>query len=75
MGRLDDKVAFITGAASGIGRASAMRMATEGASVMCADIDGKGAAETAAAINASATRASSLALDVAVACRIPRLLQ
>ena len=66
MGRLDDKVAFITGAASGIGRASAMRMATEGASVMCADIDGEGAAETAAAINASTAHGSSLALDVAI---------
>lgn len=66
MGRLDEKVAFVTGAASGIGRASAMRMATEGASVMCADIDGAGAAETAATINVSAARASALALDVAI---------
>ena len=66
MGRLDEKVVFITGAASGIGRASAMRMATEGASVMCADIDGEGAAETAATISASAGCASSLTLDVAI---------
>ncbi|MDE0758040.1 MAG: SDR family NAD(P)-dependent oxidoreductase, partial [Pseudomonadales bacterium] len=35
MARLADKVAFITGAGSGIGRASALRMAEEGASVMC----------------------------------------
>lgn len=66
MGRLDEKVAFVTGAASGIGRASAMRMATEGASVMCADMDGEGAAETARAISASAARASPLTLDVAI---------
>ena len=39
MGRLDDKVAVITGAASGIGRASARRFAAEGASVVVADLD------------------------------------
>ena len=39
MGRLDDKVAVITGAASGIGRATARRFATEGASVVVADFD------------------------------------
>ena len=66
LGRLDGKVAFVTGAASGIGRASAFRMAGEGASVMCADIDGEGTAETASAINASAMRASWLKLDVAI---------
>ena len=75
MGRLDEKVAFVTGAASGIGRASAIRMAVEGASVMCADIDGKGAAETAATINASAARASSLALDVAIEDQVEAALK
>ena len=38
MGRLDNKVAVITGAASGIGRASARRFAAEGASVVVADL-------------------------------------
>lgn len=38
MGRLDNKVAVITGAASGIGRASARRFATEGARVVVADL-------------------------------------
>lgn len=66
MGRLDGKVAFVTGAASGIGRASAMRMAGEGASVVCADIDGSGAEETASTFHASAVGASSMALDVAM---------
>jgi NAD(P)-dependent dehydrogenase (short-subunit alcohol dehydrogenase family) len=38
MGRLDGKVAVITGAASGIGRASALRFAAEGARVVVADL-------------------------------------
>ena len=44
MGRLDGKVSVITGAASGIGRASARRFAAEGAKVVVADLsDGPGA--------------------------------
>lgn len=39
-GRLDDKVAFITGAARGQGRAHAVRMATEGADIIAVDIAG-----------------------------------
>lgn len=39
MGRLDNKVAVITGAASGIGRATARKFAAEGASVVVADFD------------------------------------
>ena len=50
--RLDGKVAIVTGAGSGIGRASATRFAAEGAKVVCVDLTG--ADETAAAIGASA---------------------
>jgi NAD(P)-dependent dehydrogenase (short-subunit alcohol dehydrogenase family) len=38
MGKLDGKVAVVTGAASGLGRASAMRFAGEGAAVVVADL-------------------------------------
>ncbi|WP_299446101.1 SDR family NAD(P)-dependent oxidoreductase [uncultured Phycicoccus sp.] len=41
-GELDDKVAFVTGAASGIGRACAVAMAAQGATVVLADIDRAG---------------------------------
>ena len=64
MSRLDGKTALITGAASGIGRASAERMATEGAAIMCADIDGDGAEQTALTIEQRGGSASFLALDV-----------
>ena len=36
--RLEGKVAIVTGAGSGIGRASAMRLAREGAAVLCVDV-------------------------------------
>lgn len=41
MGKLDDKVAIVTGAGSGMGRASAILFAREGARVVCADISGQ----------------------------------
>jgi len=54
MGRLDGKVCVITGAGSGIGRASALLFAAEGARVVVADVDVDGAGETVAAIGRGA---------------------
>ena len=48
--RLKDKVALITGAGSGIGRATALLFAKEGAAVVCVDVNEAAAAETAAMI-------------------------
>ena len=48
--RLKDKVAIVTGAASGIGEATALLFAEHGASVVASDIDRQGAEKTAAAI-------------------------
>lgn len=47
MGRLDEKVAVISGAASGIGRAAATRFAAEGAALVIADLNAEGGAEVA----------------------------
>ena len=58
---LEGKVAFVTGAASGIGRATALRLGEEGARVAAADLNAEGAAATAAAIGRDAV---GLALDV-----------
>ncbi len=41
MGKLDGKVAVVTGAGSGMGRASALLFAEEGAKVVCADVSGR----------------------------------
>lgn len=46
MSRLTDRVAIITGAASGIGRAAALRFAAEGAQVVASDLDEAALAET-----------------------------
>lgn len=64
MARLDGKVALITGAASGIGKAIADMYARHGASVAIADIDHRAANAAAAAINASGGRAMGVAMDV-----------
>ena len=58
------KTIIITGAASGIGRATALIFAREGANVVCADINEKGAGETAAEVNGRGSQALALRVDV-----------
>ena len=74
-GRLDGKVAVITGAGAGIGRATALRMASEGAAVLVADINGEGAAATVAQIHAAGGDAMALIADVAVEDDVERAIE
>ena len=56
MGRLDGKTAIITGAGSGIGRATARLFASEGANVVAADLNEAGLVETAEGVDAIITQ-------------------
>ena len=62
--RVAGRVAIVTGAASGIGEASAVRLAEEGAAVICADLNSEGAAKVAADINAAGGRALAYTIDI-----------
>ncbi|MGB5093827.1 MAG: SDR family NAD(P)-dependent oxidoreductase [Parvibaculum sp.] len=65
MTQISGKTAVVTGAASGIGRATALALAKEGARLAIADLDRAGLAETAARIQAAGGQASTFLLDVA----------
>ena len=63
--RLKDKVAVVTGAASGIGREIARKFACEGAKLVIADINAAAANAAAAELDSSGKRALAIAVDVA----------
>jgi NAD(P)-dependent dehydrogenase (short-subunit alcohol dehydrogenase family) len=63
-GSFSGKVAFVTGAASGIGRAAALAFAREGANVVVADVSEQGNQETARMIEALGARALAVRCDV-----------
>jgi NAD(P)-dependent dehydrogenase (short-subunit alcohol dehydrogenase family) len=64
MGRLTTKIAIVTGAANGIGRAIALRFAAEGAAVVIGDIDGASLTRTAAAISSAGGTAAAVMGDL-----------
>ncbi len=69
------KTILITGAASGIGRATALIFAREGASVVCADINEDGVKETAEKVNAIGSQALALTIDVTKRAAVQDMVQ
>jgi NAD(P)-dependent dehydrogenase (short-subunit alcohol dehydrogenase family) len=73
-GRVAGKVAVVTGAASGIGRASSELLARQGARVVVADIDGAVADDVVSAITDSGGTALTVAMDVSDPAHVERLM-
>jgi NAD(P)-dependent dehydrogenase (short-subunit alcohol dehydrogenase family) len=72
--RLANKVAIVTGGAGGMGEASALLFAREGASVAVVDLQEDGAEVTAGAINAAGGRAIAISADVAAAEQVQHVV-
>jgi NAD(P)-dependent dehydrogenase (short-subunit alcohol dehydrogenase family) len=74
-GQFEGRVALVTGAASGIGRASAVAFAREGASVVVGDVDVSGGEETARLIESSDGRAIFVKTDVSQSSDVEALVK
>ncbi len=73
--RLTGKVSIITGAGQGIGRATALKFAREGAKVALCDINLEGVAETVKAIEAAGGEAAAFRIDVTDKESIARMVE
>jgi NAD(P)-dependent dehydrogenase (short-subunit alcohol dehydrogenase family) len=73
--RLEGKVALITGAGMGMGRAAAVLFAEEGARIVVCDIDGEAAAETVRLIGKAGGQAVAAVGDVAVEADVTRMVE
>jgi len=69
-----DKTIIITGAGGGIGRATALIFACEGANVVCADIDPHSARRTAETIQQAGGKALAVPIDVTVRSQVEDLV-
>jgi NAD(P)-dependent dehydrogenase (short-subunit alcohol dehydrogenase family) len=73
--RLSGKVAIVTGGASGIGRATAVRLAAEGAKVLAVDVNADGLAETQKTISSAGGTAKTMAGDVSSAADCAKIVK
>lgn len=74
MGMVSGKVALVTGSGAGIGRATALKFASEGAKVMVSDVNVSGGEETVSLIKAAGAEAAFLKADVSVAEEVDALI-
>lgn len=74
-GRLEGRVALVTGAARGIGAATATRLAAEGASVALADLDESQAQATAQLIDSSSDRVLAIGCNVADGAQVQQMVE
>jgi 3-oxoacyl-[acyl-carrier protein] reductase len=75
MGRLDGKIAIITGGGSGIGRGIALRFAAEGAKIAIGEINAEAGATVARAIDAQGGQALAVHTDVAQSAQVDELFR
>lgn len=75
MQELEGKVALVTGAAMGIGRAAALRFASEGAQVVVADVDVRGGRETVDLVEAAGGEASFVEADVSARADVEAMVR
>src|SRR5436305_6862594 len=74
LGSSPEKVALVTGGATGIGRVTALTFAKAGATVIIADVDEQGAGETVRLITGKGGRAQAIATDVTRAAAVEGLI-
>ena len=71
--RMQGKIGLVTAAASGMGRAGALRFAKEGAAVGVADVDEKGVAAVVSEIKAAGGKAHGIVADLTIVISTPHV--